>query len=420
MRRLAKSNKLNKGFSLIEVLVAMAVITLISIPLLRTFITSAQINTKAKKLQNATDIAQNVSENFITIPLVTLKQDNQDDTSICGEYLLDEDKDIIVFKNIGDGSVDENDVPYFKGNDGEKFYVTVTMNPDEYSKETDIVGVQDINNYIAPSMGDLFASNVVTAYSQFTKYDNRILTAFENMFPEVDIFATDEFYYDDIKKTTYVNIEQMKDGDYINYIYRMTVRYTYCTSHVTEYVESNYYIDYNFTLAEGRISGAEAMPELFLLYTPFDRYDTSCPYTYARDEIHIDYMMNDSVIQSVVPDWERETKVYIVEQNVTNGLHKKNIILAHHKQYPATAANNYGAGSSNPNLEIYSTISDWNQNVTAGRDQLLELYEVNVYVWHNMPDPNDIGDYADGTFDQNAVYTSVEAIKEEQPKKEDS
>ena len=129
MRRLAKSNKFNKGFSLVEVLVAMAVITLISIPLLRTFITSAQINNKAKKLQNATDIAQNVSENFTTIPLLTLMQDNdgseESEKQFCGEYFKNDNH--VIFKNIGDGSVDENNIPYFKGNDNEKFYVTVTM-----------------------------------------------------------------------------------------------------------------------------------------------------------------------------------------------------------------------------------------------------------------------------------------------------
>lgn len=415
MRRLAKSSKFNKGFSLIEVLVAMAVITLISIPLLRTFVTSAQINNKAKKLQNATDIAQNVSENFITVPLLNLVQDNRDNRDVCGEYLLDTNEDIIIFRNLGDGSKDANNIPYFKGADGEKFYVTVTMSPDEYSKSSDIVGVQDINNYIVPSMGDLFSTDVVTAYSQFTKYDNSILSAFKNKYPGESTFTSSDFGKDDIKKDAYVYIEQYQDGEYVNYEYRLKIVYTYCSSHLTDYVMTTFYVDYNFTLAQGRLSSYEKMPELFLLYTPFDRYDPSCAYTFARDEIHIEYMMNSSVISGVTPDWEKNTKVYIVEQSVNKGLNKNYVYLAHHRWLSSTALNNFGAGSYCPNLEIYSTIKEWPQNVTAGQNQLLELYEMDVYVWYNEPDPNTAEDYAKGTANLEDVYTAVEAIKEEKP-----
>ena len=416
MRRLAKSSKFNKGFSLIEVLVAMAVITLISIPLLRTFVTSAQINGKAKKLQNATDIAQNVSENFATVPLLNLVKTNKDDRTVCGTYLLDTSNDVIVFQNLGDGSKDENNIPYFKGADGEKFYVTVTMNPDEYAKSSDIVGVQDINNYIVPSMGDLFSTDVVTAYSQFTKYDNSIVTAFKNKYPDVATFQGSGFEKASIKKDTYVYIEQYKNGDYVNYEYRLKLVYTYCTSHSTDYVESAYFVDYSFTLAQGTLSQYEKMPELFLLYTPFDRYDTACPYTFARDEIHIEYMMNSSVTSGVTPDWERETKVYIVEQDVVKGLNKNYIYLAHHRWMSATAMNNFGVTSDHcKKLEIYSTVDGWQQNVTAGQDHLLELYEMNVYVWYDEPDPNSAEDYGKGTANLDDVYTVVEAIKEEKP-----
>ena len=414
MRRFVKNSKFNKGFSLIEVLVAMAVITLISIPLLRTFVTSAQINNKSKKLQNATEIAQNVSENFTTIPLLTLVQNNQNDREVCGEYLLDTSNDMIVFQNIGDGHKDENDIPYFEGNDGEKFYVTVTMNPDEYSKSSDIVGVQDINNYIVPSMGDLFSTDVVTAYSQFTKYDNRVCTAFRNQYPDEAAFTSPDFTTDDIKKDAYIYIEQYQNGTHIDYEYRLRLVYTYCTSHTTDYQMSTYYVDYTFTLAEGTLSSYEKMPELFILYTPFDR-DPSCVYTFARDEIHIEYMMNSTVTPYTTPEWEKETKVFIIEQAVTKGLNKNYIWLAHHGGFSATALSNYGAGSSCPKLEIYSTINGWPMNVTAGQDMLLELYEMDVYVWHNKPDPNDITSYGTGNADLDDVFTSVEAIKEEKP-----
>lgn len=420
MRRLVKSSKFNKGFSLIEVLVAIVVITLISIPLLRTFVTSATINTKAKKLQNATDIAQNVSESFATVPLLTLTQNNKDNRDLCGEILLNNDQ-IIVFKNIGDGSKDENNIPYFKGNDGEKFYVTVTMSPDEYSKNSSVTGVQDINNYIVPEMGDLFSTDVVTAYSQFTKYDNRIKTAFKNKYPKEDIFKSTDFDYDDIKKDSYVYIEQYESGEKVKYEYRLKVLYTYCEVHTTDYVPTEFCVEYNFTLETGEVtkSVTEKMPELYILYTPFDRYDTVCTYTFARDELHIEYMMNGSVITGVAPDWEKETKVFIIEQNVKNvanvakGLNKDYVYLAHHKGISEKAIGNYGTGTKCDKLQIYSTINGWPMNVTAGKDHLLELYEMNVYVWYNQPDPNELDDYVNGVNNTDDVYTAVESIKEE-------
>lgn len=416
MRRFVESNKLNKGFSLVEVLIAMAVITLISIPLLRMFITSAQINTKAKKLQNATDIAQNVSENFTTIPLMTLMNDNdgnnESEKQFCGNYLKTDSH--VIFQNIGDGSVDENDIPYFKGNDGEKFYVTVTMSPDEYSKTGTIVGVQDINDYIVPSMGDLFSTDVVTAYSQFTKYDNRVKTAFRTKYPDVEAFFQDDFGNDDIKKEVYVNILQNELNSYITYEYSMTVKYIYCTSHTTDYIESGYYVDYNFTLASDTISDHEDLPELFLLYTPFDRFDSSYSGVYARDEIFIAYMSGAPTNL----DWERDVDVFIIEQGVANGLNKNNIRLKDHGDfYYGSALANYGENSSdNKHLMIYSTIAGWPENVTAGKKHLLELYDVRVYVRYNEPDSNEIISYTDGSFDANDVYTQVSAIKEEKPR----
>ena len=218
------------------------------------------------------------------------------------------------------------------------------------------------------------------------------------------------------KMLLYVYIEQYKNGEYVDFEYRVKIVYTYCgNSHTADYSMTTFYVDYSFTLAKDSLSAYEKMPELFILYTPFDRYDSSSTYAFARDEIHIEYMMNNSVVSGVTPDWEKETKVYIVEQNVTKGLNKNYIYLAHHRWLSSSALANFGNGSYCPKLNIYSTIKEWPQNVTAGQSQLLELYEMNVYVWYNKPDPNSAEDYGDGTAKLDDVYTAVEAIKEEKP-----
>jgi len=54
----------NKGFSLIELLIAIALFAIIIIPIFSSFITSARINRDARQLMIETDIAQTIMEGF--------------------------------------------------------------------------------------------------------------------------------------------------------------------------------------------------------------------------------------------------------------------------------------------------------------------------------------------------------------------
>ncbi len=54
----------NNGFSLLEVLIAMVILALVSIPLLHSFVTTAKTNGRAKILMRATDCAENLMESL--------------------------------------------------------------------------------------------------------------------------------------------------------------------------------------------------------------------------------------------------------------------------------------------------------------------------------------------------------------------
>lgn len=59
-----RSGKNNKGFSLIEVLIAMAILVLCAAPFLRSLVLSFQTNAKSRELLNATTVAENVMEDI--------------------------------------------------------------------------------------------------------------------------------------------------------------------------------------------------------------------------------------------------------------------------------------------------------------------------------------------------------------------
>lgn len=52
----------NKGFTLVELLVAVTILAIIVVPFMQSFVTAAKTNAKAKKIQNATELASNVME----------------------------------------------------------------------------------------------------------------------------------------------------------------------------------------------------------------------------------------------------------------------------------------------------------------------------------------------------------------------
>ena len=202
MKHPRRNRKQNKGFSLLEVLVTLAVISVLSIPLIQSFLNSAKVNGKSKSMQNATDIAQNTSEYFKAMSVDVLK------SIYNGKYTeLSDGK--IVFNNIGDGfSTDDAGVSYYKGSDSERFYVSVVLDPAVYSGGGDD-SIDGINDYKKPEINHLNESGSVTCMTQINKYDaegaEAVKTAItasgatfymEKVYRRVDFFITQSPYVD--------------------------------------------------------------------------------------------------------------------------------------------------------------------------------------------------------------------------------
>lgn len=377
-----KIRKQNMGFSLVEVLVTLALISVLSIPLIQTFVNSARMNGKAKSMQNATDIAQSISEYFGAMPLDALK------TSYSSNYKELPDGRI-VFTNIGDGiNKDSKNIGYYKGSDTEKFYVSVIVDPTGYSKD-DKTGM---NDYIRPGINNLNENSSITCRSKLEQYDKNIVNTFE----EKGVKVTDKSKI--VKKSVFTIYENKSEvyKDKVEYKYNLDITYTY----------NNNDIEYkNIELGIGTVDKAGiAAPNLYIIYTPvLGMYGNE---KVARDKITIKFRPD-----SEKADWEKPVNVYLVEQAVNYGgtedtkvsLNKDNIII-----------NCYNNSGECDKLGFYTNVAGWtgkNSSLTEGGSSINKLYNVSVYIWKGKTDGMTIKEGKTLVIADD-YFTKVDSVKE--------
>lgn len=385
MRHPRKAGKQNMGFSLVEVLVTLALISVLSIPLIQTFLNSARVNGKAKSMQNATDIAQSISEYFGAMPLGALK------TAYQGKYTSMSDGRI-VFTNIGDGiNKDSDGVDYYKGSDTEKFYVSVIVDPTGYSK-ADKTGM---NDYIRPGINNLNENSSITCRSKLEQYDTNIV----NTFKEKGVNVDDKSKI--VKKSVFTIYENESTvyADKVEYKYNLDITYTYNKKNI-EYK--------NIELGIGTVDRAGiAAPNLYIIYTPvLGMYGNE---NVAKDEITVKYRPD-----SEKADWEKPVNVYLVEQtaNFESKEDTKDTKVSLNKdKIKIECYNNSGECDK---LGFYTNVAGWtgeNSSLTEGESSINKLYNVSVYIWKDKTDGMTIK--ADNTLDiADDYFTKVDSVKE--------
>ena len=210
----------NSGLSIVEVLVAVAILAIVFVPLLKTFTQASTINARAQKLQNVTSLAEGVMEDVKGKSIQELHDLAVDDPKVS---FLPLDKDGTLTK----GNL--NNVPPYTvtyenvtATQGITYDAVVTIATENYKNKTkgadDIGDVSDANIRELPQINKVDSNKNAVLSWELNKYDNKALEnlAVENFAPknsvtDPDIATLKESYKDTAEK--YINIEINEDSE---------------------------------------------------------------------------------------------------------------------------------------------------------------------------------------------------------------
>ena len=210
----------NSGLSIVEVLVAVAILAIVFVPLLKTFTQASTINSKAQKLQNVTSLAEGVMEDVKGKSIQEL-HDLAVERADVSFLPLDEDGTLTKgnLNNVPPYTVTYENVT---ATQGITYDAVVTISTDNYKSTdrsdarkagNDIGDVSDANIRELPQINKVDSNKNAVLSWEINKYDNKALEnlAAENSVTDSDIATLKESY----KKTAekYINIEIKEDSE---------------------------------------------------------------------------------------------------------------------------------------------------------------------------------------------------------------
>ena len=215
----------NSGLSIVEVLVAVAILAIVFVPLLKTFTQASTINGRAQKLQNVTSLAEGVMEDVKGKSIQELHD------------LAAEREDVKFLPLDKDGTLTKgnlNNVPPYTvtyenvtATQGITYDAVVTISTDNYkstdrsdarkanklSHNDDIGDVSDANIRELPQINKVDSNKNAVLSWELNKYDNKALEnlAAENSVSDSDIATLKDSYKNTAQK--YINIEIKDDSE---------------------------------------------------------------------------------------------------------------------------------------------------------------------------------------------------------------
>lgn len=259
----------NSGLSIVEVLVAVAILAIVFVPLLKTFTQASTINARAQKLQNVTSLAEGVMEDVKGKSIQELHDLAVDDPKVS---FLPLDKDGTLTKgnlnNVPPYTVTYENVTATQGITYDAFVTIATEKykntdrRDDRKAGNDIGDVSDANIRELPQINKVDSNKNAVLSWELNKYDNKALEnlAAENSVSGSGIATLKETYKDTAEK--YINIEIKEDTDTSGTKVSCEVEYKTGTASG----KSLKYLVYTGYFVEPVDSGVSG-PDIYLFYT---------------------------------------------------------------------------------------------------------------------------------------------------------
>ena len=264
----------NSGLSIVEVLVAVAILAIVFVPLLKTFTQASTINARAQKLQNVTSLAEGVMEDVKGKSIQEL-HDLAAERADVSFLPLDKDGTLtkgnlnnvppytVTYKNVTATQGITYDAVVTIATDNYKSTVRNNERKDNKAKGADDIGdVSDANIRELPQINKVDSNKNAVLSWELNKYDNKALEnlAAENSVTDSDIATLKESY----KKTAekYINIEINEDSETSSTKVSCEVEYKTGTASG----KSLKYLVYTGYFVEPVGSGVSG-PDIYLFYT---------------------------------------------------------------------------------------------------------------------------------------------------------
>lgn len=254
----------NSGLSIVEVLVAVAILAIVFVPLLKTFTQASTINSKAQKLQNVTSLAEGVMEDVKGKSIQELHDLAVDDPKV--SFLpLDADGTLTKgnLKNVPPYTVTYENVTATQGITYDAVVTIATENYKNKDKDADDIGdVSDANIRELPQINKVDSNKNAVLSWELNKYDNKAL---ENLAAENSESDSDAADLKNLYKATaekHINIEIKDDIDTSSTKVSCEVEYKTGTASG----KSLKYLVYTGYFVEPAGSGVSG-PDIYLFYT---------------------------------------------------------------------------------------------------------------------------------------------------------
>ncbi len=283
-------NSNDKGFTLIEVVVSVAILAIITAPFLNSFVIAAKNNATANARQIVTNYSESVMEKFKATSFEMLTE----------EYTL-------IDKAVMDDHQGEKFYYYDSVNDYYVFNVPGTELTGESTSNYNVEVKMKPQKYDAPDLADVDGTRTAMFISESYKYDDSVLTELEaqmNAIPNAQKYtsyrSTNVGAAENLKKnivrTTYVTISYTTGV--APYAVQLDVLYE-CGVGASAKVSKKYEKIF--------LNNYENVPDVLMFYTPYPHVSSA----------HLDkVIVNNDIPAENIPAGEK-CKVYVANQKVS-------------------------------------------------------------------------------------------------------